>query len=143
MKKYSFLLICLALSFSAMSQKAVISFAEKSFDFGKIYEKDGNATHVFEFVNKGDGPLVINRVQTSCGCTTPSWTKEPIAPGKNGTITVTYTTAGHSDFFQKTITVYSNDENEQTVLIIKGTLIPISATNPPAINSPAENKPTK
>jgi len=62
MKKYSFLLICLALSFSAMAQKAVISFAEKSFDFGKIYEKDGNVTHVFEFVNKGDGPLVINRV---------------------------------------------------------------------------------
>ena len=138
MKKYSFLLICLALSFSAMAQKAVISFTEKTFDFGKIYEKDGNATHVFEFVNKGDGPLVINRVQTSCGCTTPSWTKEPIAPGKNGTITVTYTTAGHSDLFQKTITVYSNDENGQTVLIIKGTVIPVSATNPPA-----ENKPTK
>ena len=138
MKKYSFLLICLALSFSAMSQKAVITFAEKTFDFGKIYEKDGNATHVFEFVNKGDAPLVINRVQTTCGCTTPSWTKEPIEPGKKGNITVTYTTAGHPNLFIKPITVYSNDAIEQTVLTIKGTVIPIVVPQPAAENKDAK-----
>jgi hypothetical protein len=125
MKKYSVLLVCLMFSFAAMSQKAAISFKEKDHDFGKVNEKDGNVTYVFDFTNKGDAPLVVNRVQASCGCTTPTWTKEPIEPGKKGAITVTYSTAGRPGLFTKTITVYSNDPQEQVVLIIKGEVISI------------------
>lgn len=123
MKKVSLLLACLVVSVLAMAQKPVISFEEKTFDFGKVKEEDGKITHVFEFVNKGSGPLVINRAQAQCGCTTPVWTKEPIEPGKRGTITVTYNPQGRPGPFTKTITVYSNATEEQAQLIIKGEVI--------------------
>jgi len=125
MKKYSILLVCLVLSMVAMSQKPVISFDVKTHDFGKVNEKDGNVTYVFNFTNKGNAPLVVNRVQASCGCTTPTWTKEPIEAGKTGAITVTYNTANRPGMFTKTITVYSNDALESSVLIITGEVIPI------------------
>ena len=124
MKKYSFLLVCLLCSLVAMSQKAVISFEEKTHDFGKVNEEDGKITHVFDFVNKGISPLVVSRVQASCGCTTPVWTKEPVEPGKKGTITVTYNPTGRPGAFTKTITVYSNAIDEQLVLTIHGEVIP-------------------
>jgi hypothetical protein len=136
MKKYGMFLICLSLSFVAMSQKAVITFEEKSYDFGKVNEEEGKVTHVFEFVNKGNSPLVINRAQASCGCTTPAWTKEPIEPGKKGSITVTYNTSGRPGAFTKTITVYSNSVDEQFVLTIHGEVIPKQTVenNPYPIN---------
>jgi hypothetical protein len=124
MKKYSLLLVCLALSFVAMSQKAVISFNDKNHDFGKVNEEDGKITYVFNFVNKGNSPLAVSRVQASCGCTTPTWTKEPIEPGKKGTITVTYNPTGRPGAFTKNITVYSNATEEQVTLTIKGEVIP-------------------
>ena len=124
MKKYSILLFCLVCSLAAMSQKAVISFEVKTHDFGKVNEEDGKITHVFDFTNKGVTPLVVNKVQASCGCTTPTWTKEPIEPGKKGTITVTYNPSGRPGTFTKTITVYSNASDEQMVLTIHGEVIP-------------------
>jgi hypothetical protein len=124
MKKYSFLLVCLLCSLVSMSQKAVISFDDKTHDFGKVNEEDGKITHVFDFVNKGISPLVVSRVQASCGCTTPVWTKEPVEPGKKGTITVTYNPTGRPGAFTKTITVYSNAIDEQMVLTIHGEVIP-------------------
>jgi len=123
MKKYNLLLICLVFSLMAMSQKAVIAFDVKTHDFGKVKEEDGKITHVFDFVNKGTTPLVVNRVQASCGCTTPTWTKEPIEPGKTGSITVTYNPTGRPGVFTKTITVYSNATDEQFVLTIHGEVI--------------------
>lgn len=136
MKKYSLILICLALSFVAIAQKAVITFEEKTFDFGKVNEEDGKITHVFDFVNKGNSPLVINRVQASCGCTTPTWTKEPIEPGKKGSISVTYNPQGRPGAFTKSITVYSNASEDQFILTIHGEVIPKTTgdSNPYPIN---------
>lgn len=118
----------------AMSQKPVISFQEKTYDFGKINEKDGSVTHVFDFINKGDAPLVVNKVQASCGCTTPTWTKEPVEAGKKGSITVTYNPANRPNGFTKTITVYSNDTINQTVLIIKGEVIAKGEATPKEVS---------
>ena len=132
MKKYSFLIVCMLCSLVAMSQKAVISFEEKTHDFGKVNEVDGKITHVFNFVNKGVSPLVVSRVQASCGCTTPVWTKEPIEPGKKGAITVTYNPIGRPGTFKKTITVYSNATDEQLVLTIHGEVIPNANGGNPA-----------
>ncbi len=123
MKKLNVLFFCIMVTLAASAQKPMINFASKDFDFGKIKEADGSVTHVFEFTNKGKAPLVVNRVQASCGCTTPTWTKEPIANGKKGSITVTYNPAGRPGAFTKTITVFSNDSVNQ-VLIIKGEVIP-------------------
>ena len=133
MKKYSMLFICLVFSLVAMSQKASIKFDVKEHDFGKVNEKDGNVSYVFNFTNKGDAPLVVNKVQASCGCTTPVWTKEPIEAGKKGNIKVTYNTSGRPGLFTKTITVYSNDSLQQVVLIIKGEVIPIAKKVEPVV----------
>jgi hypothetical protein len=125
MKKYSLFLMFVMFSITVlMAQKPIINFENKEFDFGKIKEADGNVTHVFDFSNKGKAPLVVNRVQASCGCTTPVWTKEPIEYGKKGEVTVTYNTTGRPGAFTKTITVYSNDTVNQAILIIRGEVIP-------------------
>src|ERR1035437_5281076 len=141
MKKYSLLLVCLVFSMVAMSQKPVISFDVKTHDFGKVNEKDGNVTYVFDFTNKGNAPLVVNRVQAACGCTTPTWTKEPIEPGKTGTISVTYNTSGRPGVFTKSINVYTTDGTEPVVLIIRGEVIPkpktVTATAPVPAPAPA------
>lgn len=124
MKKYSILLFCLVVSLLASAQKPTINFIEKEHDFGRVNEEDGKITYIFDFENKGMSPLVINRVQASCGCTTPTWTKTPIEPGKKGAITVTYNPAGRPGAFTKTITVYNNSVDEQAILIIKGDVKP-------------------
>jgi len=124
MRKFSFLFIAL-LTFSMLSaQKPVITFEKNSHDFGKINEEDGKATIIFNFTNKGNAPMVVSRVQASCGCTTPTWTKEPIEPGKKGSITVTYNPLGRPGAFTKTITVYSNSSEEAVNLTIRGEVIP-------------------
>jgi len=124
MKKYSLVVVCLFFSLAVMSQKAVISFDQKTHDFGKVNEEDGKITYVFDFINRGVTPLVVSKVQASCGCTTPTWTKEPIEPGKKGSVTVTYNPTGRPGVFTKSITVYSNATEEQFVLTIHGEVIP-------------------
>lgn len=124
MKKLGlFFAFVLFTSLAVMAQKPLIVFNEKEFDFSKIKEADGNVSHVFEFTNKGDAPLVVTQVKASCGCTTPEWTKSPVAPGKKGTIKVTYSTANRPGMFSKLITVTSNDTVSKVVLTIKGEVI--------------------
>lgn len=124
MKKYFFAFIALLTFTAAMAQKPVITFETNNYDFGKIKEEDGKATYVFKFKNTGKAPMVVSRVQASCGCTTPEWTKEPIEPGKGGTITVTYNPLGRPGAFTKSITVYSNSSEPQVTLIIRGEVVP-------------------
>ena len=66
--------------------QAKISLEKKSHDFGSI-EEGVQATVTFTFKNTGNAPLILNSVKASCGCTTPKWTKEPIAPGSEGQVT--------------------------------------------------------
>ncbi len=72
--------------------------------------------------------MVINRVTASCGCTTPDWTKEPIAPGKTGFIKATYAAKGRPGQFSKTITVFSNAKEGNVLLNIKGVVTPKTAS---------------
>lgn len=97
---------------------AVFETNSLSHDFGKI--KQGTpVTHEFKFTNKGDVPMVITNVAASCGCTTPDWTRDPIAPGGQGFIKATYNAASPGGF-NKTVTVTSNIENGFVQLFIKG-----------------------
>ncbi len=102
----------------------VITFTEITHDFGTIAEENGPATYVFEFTNTGNADLLISNVIASCGCTTPDWTKTPIAPKGKGSVTVTYNPANRPGAFTKTITVSSNVENEKNLLTIKGEVTP-------------------
>ena len=124
MKRYLLIAVALLTFTAVMAQKPVITFETSNYDFGKIKEEDGKATFVFKFKNTGKSPMVVSRVQASCGCTTPEWTKEPIEPGKGGTVTVTYNPLGRPGAFTKTITVFSNASEPQVTLVIRGEVIP-------------------
>ena len=127
MKKI-FSTLCMTL-FAAvmMGQQPVITFEKTEHDFGKINEADGRVSTVFEFKNEGMTPLVLSNVRASCGCTTPTWTKEPIEPGQTGSITVTYNPNGRPGRFQKTVTITSNATEPTKRVYIKGEVIPKQA----------------
>lgn len=96
-----------------------VAFKSDTYDFGSI-EEGPSADHVFTFTNTGKEPLIIQRVQPSCGCTTPDWTKEPVAPGKTGMIKASYGTQGRPGHFEKTMTVFTNAGTK--MLTFKGTV---------------------
>ena len=109
------------------AQTPVITFEKTEHDFGKIHEEDGRVSVVFSFKNEGMAPLVLSNVRASCGCTTPTWTKEPVEPGQTGSITVTYNPNGRPGRFQKTVTITSNASEATKKVFIKGEVIPKAA----------------
>ncbi|MFV0377375.1 MAG: DUF1573 domain-containing protein [Mangrovibacterium sp.] len=109
-------------SLRAQSAQAKIVFTDTEHDFGSFKESAGPQSYNFAFVNNGATPLILNNVQASCGCTTPEWTKKPIAPGEKGFIKVSYNPANRPGPFNKTITVTSNGEIPRTILRISGTV---------------------
>ena len=127
MKKILLFAIAMVMAFTVSAQeKQIIEIAEKTYDFGVIKEEDGRVTHVFTFKNVTDGPLTIKNVRASCGCTTPAWSREPIAPNTEAQITVTYNASGRPGAFHKSVTVtLSNGTEDFTqVLFIKGKVTP-------------------
>lgn len=126
MKKLS-LIVLFAVLVSGITfaqQKPEMDFKKTEHNFGTIKEEIGSVSTQFEFTNTGKSPLIIQRVSASCGCTTPSYTKEPILPGKKGTISATYSTVRRPGTFNKTIRVYTNVPDTVYVLAIKGNVTP-------------------
>lgn len=106
---------------SAQENQAQIKFDKVSHDFGTFSESSPVQECIFTFTNVGQAPLVINQAVASCGCTVPSYTKEPIAPGKTGAIKVTYNGKGKfPGHFKKSITVRTNGSVEMTRLYVEG-----------------------
>lgn len=103
---------------NSKNKKAHMAFEEIVYDFGKI-EYNTPAIHKFQFKNTGKEVLVITKVRSSCGCTTPSYTNEPIKKNKIGIIEVKYNTRIVGKF-SKSVSVTSNAENSPIVLRIKG-----------------------
>lgn len=103
---------------------AQIEFAEKTHDFGQVPEQGGAVQHTFEFTNSGEVPVTILGVKASCGCTTPAWTKEEIAPGEKGMVIAEYNPANRPGAFHKTLTVSTSAEPNVVILNIKGTVKP-------------------
>lgn len=103
---------------AANADLAVAAFEAQNFDFGKI-KQGAPVTHEFKFTNTGKVPMIITNVQASCGCTTPDWSKEPIAPGGKGFIKATYNAASVGAF-NKAVTVTANIPNGSVQLFIKG-----------------------
>ncbi|GAA0873165.1 DUF1573 domain-containing protein [Gangjinia marincola] len=119
MKKFSLLIIVAFTSVTMIAQKqAKIKFKTKTVDYGEI-EYDSNGVRSFEFTNTGNAPLVITRVNSSCGCTIPKKPEKPIQPGETGVIEVKYDTKRPGPI-RKTITVESNAEQSTVALKIKG-----------------------
>ena len=101
-------------------------------------DADGNC--VFTFTNTGKAPLVLTNVYSTCGCTVPSWPKDPIMPGKSNVIKVRYNTS-RLGAIKRTITVESNATNNPIKLEIKGNvLMKPTETLPEKEESPLNNK---
>ena len=127
MKKIFSTLFMVLAAVTMMAQQPVITFEKTEHDFGKIHEEDGRVSVQFAFKNEGMAPLVLSNVRASCGCTTPTWTKEPVEPGQSGSITVTYNPNGRPGRFQKTVTITSNASEATKKVYIKGEVIPKQA----------------
>ncbi|MDP4261500.1 MAG: DUF1573 domain-containing protein [Bacteroidota bacterium] len=97
----------------------VLQLKETEHDFTKI-PQGKPVYYVFEIVNTGTQPLKLDDVHASCGCTTPEWSHEPIAPGTTAPIKVGYNAAAEG-YFEKTITITYNS-NQSKQLKIKGTV---------------------
>lgn len=115
---------------------AKFKFETETVDYGTIVQGT-EGTREFKFKNVGKEPLIISNAVGSCGCTTPSWPKEPIKPGADAVIKVHYDTNRVGNF-QKTVTLTSNASETSKVITIKGSVTAkpaepaAPATTPPA-----------
>jgi hypothetical protein len=115
-----------------------ISFDKMVHDYGTIpFGGDGVCT--FTFTNTGKEPLILQQPQSSCGCTVPTWPKEPVLPGGSSEIQVTYNTKKAGPI-NKTITVRSNAKTNTVVLRITGKVEPQPLEQLPE-KSPSEGTP--
>lgn len=122
------LMLTMALTATFAQKQAQISFEKTTINFGTFSESQVQKG-VFTFTNTGDAPLVINQATASCGCTVPKYTKEPIAPGAKGTISVTYNGKGKWEgHFKKSITVRTNGTPEIVRLYVEGDMTVPAAT---------------
>lgn len=90
--------------------KTHIDVVETKFDFGNMKEGE-KVQHTWVVKNTGEQPLVISNVQTSCGCTVPSFSKEPVLPGKQGEITLEFNSAGKAGDVNKNALIIANADN--------------------------------
>lgn len=108
---------------AAQDKQAEIKFDTLKINLGTFSAANPEQSCTFMFTNVGTAPLVINQAFASCGCTVPTYTKDPIKPGERGRIDVTYNGKGKfPGRFQKTITVRSNAKTELVRLIIEGVM---------------------
>lgn len=99
----------------------VFEFESDVIDYGKL-EVAADGVRIFKFKNIGKSPLVISRIQSSCGCTVPEKPEKPIMPGASGEIKVKYDT-NRQGGFSKEITVFSNASEPEKKLRIKGIIL--------------------
>ncbi|HYG19919.1 MAG TPA: DUF1573 domain-containing protein [Ohtaekwangia sp.] len=125
-----FAVICCAGFTVSAQQLKVLQFREEAFDFGSVAEEGGPVLHEFVFTNHSERPVKILNVQPSCGCTTPSWSKEPVGAGKTGHIQASYNPKGRPGYFNKTLTITTDAETTPIVLQIKGQVMPGGAEMP-------------
>lgn len=111
-----------------------VQFTETEFDFGTI-DSGESVTHDYKFKNTGNEPLIINSAKGSCGCTVPSWPKEPIAPGADGIISVQFDSKGKSGAQNKKVTITANTNPQQTFIYLKGN---VNAPQGSATATPAQ-----
>jgi hypothetical protein len=106
-----------------MDQLPILSFKDTLFEFGTILEGE-IIDRVYEFENTGKVPLVLTRVEPSCGCTiAKDWPRDPIAPGESGKISISFDSNQRIGIQNKSITVIANTYPSSTMLYLKGNII--------------------
>lgn len=121
MKIYT-LILAVAATISAAAQPDV-KWLETAHNFGAFSEETGPLTHSFKFINTGTQPLVILAAHPSCGCTSPNYSRTPIAPGDTGSVDVTYDPAARPGRFSKYVGVDIAGIKNRTKLYVSGTVV--------------------
>ena len=127
MKRLIVVLAGLLLSASLSAQQPNTSqatYKTMSHDFGQIQEAAGPVSFTFEFTNTSQTPFIIENISTTCGCTTPEYSRQPILPGRSGIIEVIYDPTGRAGAFNNPIVVTSNNRRDQVRLSIRGEVVP-------------------
>ena len=96
--------------------------SESTHNFGDI-KKGETVEHVYEVTNTGTNPLIISNVKPGCGCTAPDYTKDPILPGKKGTITLKFDSSNFDGPVQKSAEVYANVDAAPVVIGFMGNVV--------------------
>lgn len=123
MKRLLLMLAVAAFTCAGAMAQAVIKFDKTNHNFGTFKESQ-KLHHEFVFTNTGDKPLVIQQAYSSCGCTVPSFPKDPIAPGAKGKLTVIYNGKGKfPGHMKKSITVRTNAANSMVRVYIEGNMV--------------------
>lgn len=114
-------IILLLVSVMISAQQPQMTFKQQAIDIGHISVKKKKVKCRFVFRNVGDAPLLIDEVETSCGCTSASYKARPVPPGSHGVITIVFRpNTQPPGEFRKAITVYANTPGGYTRLFIKG-----------------------
>lgn len=128
MKRILLFLLALAPLFAMAKDNKdvpVAKISEKVWDFGTVKENGGPVSHEFTVTNTGKAPLVIISATAACGCTKPSFSVEPIRPGKSGKIKVTYLPKGRPGEFAKNVKIRTNAPSAKKITVkITGTVVP-------------------
>lgn len=106
-----------------------MTFQETEFDFGTVNEGE-KVSHVYTFTNTGDEPLILSNAKGSCGCTVPSWPREPIAPGSTGEITVEFNSKNKKGKRNQKVTITANTNPPQSFIYLKGEVTPAADAAP-------------
>lgn len=109
---------------AAQNEEFPLRFSETEWSFGNIREDGGPVTHRFTFLNTGSVPIAIDRVNSSCGCTTPDYSRTPVKPGEEGTVTVSFDPMGYPGTFSKSVVVVSGGGKHHDLLIVRGEVTP-------------------
>lgn len=117
MKKLILILACL-LTLGAKAQ--TMQFDQAKWNFGTIPEMGGVVSHTFTFTNRSRTPIVIERVETGCGCTTTDYSRRPVMPGQKGQIGVSYDPLGRPGAFTKTIVITANSRSIRAIVAVEG-----------------------
>lgn len=109
----------------AAAAEPTVVFSSVSHDFGNIKATGGSVSHEYEFTNTGSTPLVIVSVTNGgCGCTTPSFPKAPVAPGKTGKIKITFNPVGRKGEFNREVKVRTSGTPKRVALKFSGVVVP-------------------
>ncbi|NNF58558.1 MAG: DUF1573 domain-containing protein [Rhodothermaceae bacterium] len=126
---YLLVFFALTLAITRAQAQGVLTFDTLEHDFGAMAEGE-TPTHTFVFTNTGDQPVRLAAVRPSCGCTTPEYTTDPVAPGTQGEIVVAYNSQGRPGDFRKSIAVEAEGaEPRLTTLRITGMVTPATIQN--------------
>ncbi|MBO7299805.1 MAG: DUF1573 domain-containing protein [Tidjanibacter sp.] len=128
MRRVSILLVALLVCLGALSQEPAegtsLLFDATEWNFGEIDEVNGVVSHTFHYRNTSEGFVQIERVYSSCGCTSGEYSRRPLKPNGEGLFTVTFDPAGRGGKVDKEIILTYNKGSEKTTLRVRGKVNP-------------------